>query len=267
MALSPAIEMMRIDVNAFLGPFPFRRIESTTPEQLLSAMERTAIDEAWAAWLPAVLWRDPMEGNALLYDAATARIRPVPAIHPGLPGWERELAQAASRGVPAVRCDPLYYGLAPTGREVLRLAAACSEARVPLLLSTKLEDLRQRHPLDSAGDLSAAAVRQLIRSDAQLRLIVTQADRSFIEEVHFGSTPDEAARIWWDISWIWGPPEDHLATLLRTIGPKRFLFGTGQPLRLPETSVARLDLLDIDPADRALIESGNARIVREASRA
>ncbi|HET8650593.1 MAG TPA: hypothetical protein VFL95_11160 [Gemmatimonadales bacterium] len=250
---------MRIDVNSFLGPFPFRRIESTTPEQLLAAMDRTGISEAWAAWLPAVLWRDPMEGNALLYQMASERIRPVPAIHPGLPGWESDLADAVSRQVPAVRCDPLYYGLAPTGREVVRLAAACGAAQAPLLLSVKLEDLRQRHPLDTAGDLPAAAVRQLIRSDSALRLIITQADRGFIEEVHFGSTPDEASRIWWDISWIWGPPEDHLATLLRTVGPERFLFGTGQPLRLPETSVARLDLLDLAPRVRSLIESDNAR--------
>ena len=57
--------------------------------------------------------------------------------------------------------------------------------------------------------------------------------RPFVEEVHFGSTPDEAGRIWWDICWIWGPPEDHLQALLGTIGAARFVVGTGQPLRIP----------------------------------
>ena len=102
-------------------------------------------------------------------------------------------------------------------------------------------------------------MRALIRSDDQLRVLVTHADRSFIEEVHFGSTPDEARRIWWDICWIWGPPEDHLATLLGTIGVERFVFGTGQPLRLPENSVAKLDLLDLSKEQRAAIESGNVK--------
>jgi predicted TIM-barrel fold metal-dependent hydrolase len=77
--------------------------------------------------------------------------------------------------------------------------------------------------------------------------------------VHFGSTPEEAARIWWDISWIWGPPEDHLETLLRTIGIERFVFGTGQPLRLPEAAVAKLDLLDITADQRERIECTNVR--------
>ena len=104
-------------------------------------------------------------------------------------------------------------------------------------------------------------MRTLIRSDPAVRLIITHADRGFIEEVHFGSTPEESGRIWWDICWIWGPPEDHLQTLLRTVGVDRFLFGTGQPLRLPESSVAKLDLLDLPAEQRAVIESENARSV------
>ena len=72
------------------------------------------------------------------------------------------------------------------------------------------------------------------------------------------TSPEEAARIWWDIAWVWGPPEDHLETLLTTVGVDRFVFGTGQPLRIPETSVAKLDLLDLTVAQRASIESHNA---------
>jgi len=107
-------------------------------------------------------------------------------------------------------------------------------------------------------------VRALIRSDERVRLLVTHADRGFVEEVHFGSTPDEARRIWWDICWIWGPPEDHLETLLQTIGVERFVFGTGQPLRLPENSVAKLDLLDLSAEQRAAIESGNVKTLTTA---
>src|SRR5258705_12672153 len=137
------------------------------------------------------------------------------------------------------------------------LMAACGAAHLPLMLAVRLEDGRQRHPNDRVPELAAAAVRALIRSDADVRLIVTHAERAFIEEVHFGSTPEEAARIWWDISWIWGPPEDHLETLLTTMGAERFVFGTGQPLRIPEASVAKLDLLDLKPEDRSAIESRN----------
>src|SRR5260370_28428779 len=123
------------------------------------------------------------------------------------------------------------------------LSAAWGAAHLPLIMAVRVEDGRQRHPNDYAAELPAAAVRALIRSDEDVRLLITHADRGFIEEVHFGSTPEEAARLWWDVSWIWGPPEDHLETLLATVGVARFVFGTGQPLRIPETSVPKLELL------------------------
>jgi predicted TIM-barrel fold metal-dependent hydrolase len=252
---------MRIDVNAFLGAYPWSRVPGTAPASLLAAMDRVEIDVAWVTHLPGLFWRDPVEGNAWLYETcrAHARLRPVPVVHPGLSHWQDALNEAVAQGAPALRCDPLYFGLHPSGPELRILAAASGAARVPLLMAVRLEDARQRHPNDVAGELPAAAVRALIRSDADLRLVVTHADRAFVEEVHFGSTPDEARRIWWDISWVWGPPEEHLAALLATVGPERFVFGTGQPLRLPENTVAKLDLLDVPAEARARIESGNLR--------
>lgn len=252
---------MRIDVNAFVGAYPWRKVPGTAPAALRQAMDRAAIDEAWVTHLPSLFWRDPTEGNDWLYETARAdrRLRPVPVVHPLLAGWEAVVGGAVNAGAPAIRCDPMYLGLDPAGGAMRVCAAACAAARIPLLLAVRLEDARQRHPHDVAGELPAAAVRALIRSDPEVRLIVTHADRAFIEEVHFGSTPEEAARIWWDVCWVWGPPEDHLATLLATVGPARFLFGTGQPLRLPETSVAKLDLLDLAPPQRQAIEAENAR--------
>lgn len=252
---------MRIDVNTFLGAYPWRRVPGTSPEALLAAMDRVAVDEAWVSHLPGLFWRDPTEGNAWLYEVTGShpRLRPVPAVHPGLRGWEEMLSDAASRESPAVRCDPCHYALDPAGDPMRVLVAACGAAGLPLLMAVRLEDARQRHPLDTTPELPAAAVRTLVRSDPDVRILITHADRAFIEEVHFGSTAEEASRLRWDISWIWGPPEDHLATLVTTVGVDRFVFGTGQPLRLPETSVAKLDLLELTAGQRAAIEGGNVR--------
>jgi predicted TIM-barrel fold metal-dependent hydrolase len=259
---------MRLDVNAFVGAYPFRKVPGTSPESLLRSMDRVGIDQAWVSHLPSVFWRDPAEGNGWLFEMSVRqeRFRPVAAVHPGLGGWERRLSEATSAEVAAVRCDPMYYGLDPVGSEMRDLVQLCGEEQLPLILAVRLEDARQRHVNDRAGELPPWSVRALVRSDSRVRLVITHADRPFIEEVHFGSTPDESARIWWDISWVWGPPEDHLETLLRTIGVDRFVFGTGQPLRLPETSVAKLDLLDLSREQRTAIESENLENVRGTTR-
>jgi uncharacterized protein len=255
--------LMRLDVNCFVGAYPFRKVPGTDAQALLRSMDRIGIDQAWVSHLPSVFWRSPADGNAWLYELADQekRFRPIPAVHPGLAGWESTIAEASSAEAPAVRCDPTYYGLDPTGVELRALVALCAEVELPLMMAVRLEDSRQRHPNDRSGELPPWAVRTLIRSDSRARLLITHGDRPFIEEVHFGSTPEESARLWWDICWIWGPPEDHLATLLSTIGASRFVFGSGQPLRLPETSVAKLDLLELSKEHRSAIESENARSV------
>jgi predicted TIM-barrel fold metal-dependent hydrolase len=251
---------MTTDVNVFLGSYPFRRVPGTSAEAVLAAMDRVGIREAWVSHLPSLFWRDPSEGNAWLFEttARVSRFHPVPSVHPELAYWEEAVAAAASHGAPAVRCDPQYMAIDPTGAPMRKLLAVAAELNVPVLMAVRLEDGRQRHPNDRAGELPAAAVRALIRSHPRVRLIVTHADRGFIEEVHFGSTPQEQGRIWWDICWVWGPPEDHLATLVRTIGADRFLFGTGMPLRIPENSFAKLDLTGLSAADRQAIEAANA---------
>jgi hypothetical protein len=134
------------------------------------------------------------------------------------------------------------------------LAAACGEAGIALMLTVRFEDLRQRHSLDQAGDLTAAAIRNVARGNRATRVIVCAAGRGTIEEVHWGLTPDERELVWWDISWIWGPPEDELAALLRTIGARRFVYGTAWPLRLAQTPRASLALLPDDLSGTALTD-------------
>lgn len=132
------------------------------------------------------------------------------------------------------------------------LAIAAGELGLAVVLTVRFEDLRQRHPMDMASDLSAAAVRALARAGESVRLVVTAASREMIEEVHWSLTPAEQQRVVWDISWLWGPPEDHFAKLLRTVGAERFTYGSQWPLRLTQTPRANLDLLPDDVFDPKL---------------
>lgn len=252
---------MRIDVNCLVGGYPFRRVPGTSPDAVARALAAHHIDHAWVSHLPAIFWRDPTEGNTWLHEAVARepRFRAVPSVHPGLANWQDELDSAVRHHAVAVRVDPTVQGIDPTGGALRDLGAACGERGVPLLLAVRFEDARQKHPVDGSTELPPASVRMLVRSDPTVRVVVTNADRAFIEEVHWSLTPDESSRIWWDIAWAWGPPEDHLALLLETMGSARFLLGSGQPLRLAETPLARLDLLDLDAARRQAIEGGNAR--------
>jgi hypothetical protein len=221
-------------------------------------LAREGIHRAWVGHLPSAFYRDPSHGNAELFAALephAAFLSPIPTVRPDWPKWEFALADAVAREAPAVRGYPSQWGMGPHDPAMRSLAIACGEASVALVLTVRFEDLRQRHQMDTAGDLSGAAIRAIARASDRTHLLVTAAGRATIEEVHWGLTPDERARVWWDISWIWGPPDDDLAHLIRTIGADRLVYGSGWPLRLTQTPRANLDLL---PDDLASVQLATA---------
>lgn len=252
---------MRVtDIATFVGRYPYRELTHSSADWLIRQMDRVGIERAWVGYLPALLHRDPAPGNARLHEEIAryrGRLEAVPVVHPGLPRWEQDLNAAIQGGAPAVRVYPSYQTLDPCGPEMRVLAAAAAAARLPIILTVKIEDPRQRHPLDVGTDLPPSSVRSLVRSDSDVRLVVTHADRSFVEEVHFGLTPRESERVLWDFSWILGPPENHLALLLTTVGIQRFTLGTGMPLRIPDSAMAKLDLLDLADSERSKLLGGN----------
>lgn len=237
-----------IDVAAWIGPYPFREVPHPEPAILARVLEREGLAGAWVGWLPAAWQRDPAPGNAKLVEALAPHptLRPAPVVRPDWPKWERTLRTLVEQGAPAIRAYPMHWGMGPHDARLAALALACGALGVPLVLTVRFEDLRQRSPLDVAGDLTAAHVRTLARAGEHVRLVVIGAGRELLEETHWSLTPDEQRRVLWDFAWVWGPPEDHLAHLFRTIGSERFVYGTHWPLRLVQNSRANLDLLPAD---------------------
>lgn len=247
-----------IDINTLIGPYPYRAIPHPDPEILARVLAREGLRGAWVGHLPSAFYRDPTPGNAALYAALepfAGVLSPVPTVRPDWPRWEGTLAEAASRGAPAVRLYPPQWALAPGDPRLHEIVNACGDAGIIVLLTTRFEDMRQRHWMDSAGDLTGAHIRAIARASSRARIIVTAAGRDLVEESHWGLTADEQSRLWWDISWVWGPPEDHLAHLMRTLGANRFVFGSHWPLRLTQTPRANLDLLPEDIASARLTDA------------
>lgn len=246
-----------IDTHAYIGPYPFRHLPHPEPGVLVTVLEREGLDGAWVGHLPSAFYRDPQPGNEELFASLAphaTKLLPVPCVRPDWPNWSRTFAAVVDRRVPAVRAYPSQWGFSADEPSMRALCGACGDAAVTLVLTARFEDLRQRHWLDSAPDLTAAAVRAVARGNDRTRILVCAAGRSLIEEVHWGLTPREREHVFWDISWLWGPPEDELALLFRTMGSGRFVYGTAWPLRLAQTPRANLALLPDDARDSVLAD-------------
>jgi hypothetical protein len=259
-AIAPA-GRITLDCNTFIGGYPFRHLPHPDPDVLVRVLAREGIAAAWVGHLPTAFHRDPSAGNAELVRALRPYapvLRPAPVVRPDWPGWRDALARLVEGGAPAIRAYPQLWGMGAGDARLGDLAEGCARAGCVLLLTVRFEDLRQRHPLDVAADLSAAHVREVVRDLAGRgvggRVVVTAAGREFIEEVYWGLTPAERALIYFDFSWIWGPPTDELGLLFRTIGSARFVYGTMWPLRLTQGARANLALLPASSERTALAD-------------
>ena len=253
-AAPPSPDSRPIDVNAWIGGYPFRDVPHPDPDVLVRVLDREDFSGAWVGHLPGAFHRDPAPSNRALYTALAphrAVLHPAPIVRPDWPGWQQTLAEAVGEGAPAVRAYPAQWGMGPGHSALSDLMLACGESGVALHITVRFEDLRQRHQMDSAGDVSAATLRALARlSGSRGHLVVAGAGRELLEETHWGLTPHEQARVWYDFGWIWGPPEDHFAHLVRTVGANRLVWASWWPLRLTQQARALVDLLP--PSLRAI---------------
>ena len=258
-AADNAARAIALDVNTFVGPFPYREVPHPDPDVLVRVMDREGIERAWVGDLPGAFHRDPAPSNARLAASLAPfrdRLLPAPIVRPDWPRWREGVDEAAASGARVVRVYPQLWGMGAGDARLAELAAACAGHGLAVLLTVRFEDLRQRHPLDVAPDLSAAHVRELARGGTGVRLVVTAAGRELIEETHWGLTPDERSRLFFDFSWLWGPPSDELAQLFRTIGSDRFVYGTMWPLRLTQGARANLALLPDELSSSPLADPG-----------
>ncbi len=261
----------RIDVSAWIGPYPFRDVPHPDPEVLAHrVLPREGFTGAWVGHLPGAWHRDPSGSNAALYrglEPFRDTLNPAPIVRPDWPGWQVTFREAVAEGAQSVRVYPAQWSLGVGHPALAELARACGESGVALHVTVRFEDLRQRHPLDVAGDVSAALLRGIARlPESRCHLVVAGAGRELIEETHWGLTPNEAARVWYDFGWLWGPPEEHFAHMVRTLGAERLAWGTFWPMRLTQQCRALVDLLPADLRSRIAEHafSEGARISRAA---
>lgn len=238
--------MAVIDVNTFIGGHPHRHVPHPEPEILVRVLERERVDAAWVGHLPTAFADDVARGNDILFEELEphrAVLFPAPVVRPGRAEWQQELARCVDLGAAAIRAYPEHWAMRAGDADLGALGAACGEAELPLVLSVRLEDPARRDWAGAPADLGAATIVQLVRGAPQARVVVTAAQGPLVDEVAAALGARERARVWWDISWIAGPPRDDLGRFFSTMGPGRFLYGSQWPLRLTQTPRANLELL------------------------
>ena len=117
-----------IDVNAFLGEWPFRRLPYAQPEDRLRKMDALGIEKAVVSRLENVFYKDLLVGNEELHAIVQQfpdRFIPAYTINPGFPGWEHDLEICINDfGMRNLRLHPNYHQYSRLKGNVPRIAEA-----------------------------------------------------------------------------------------------------------------------------------------------
>lgn len=168
---------MIIDINAYLGHYPFRSVRYKTADQLIELMDRSGITKALVSSLPAVFYRDAHEGNAELYEETQRypnRLIPVATVNPKYVGWQQDLRQCIEQWkMKAVTLVPSHHGYSLTDEQGKAALNEIANYDLPVLLTQRFEDRRQRHHLDDAEDLEFGTLLQVAQAHPKLKFVLS----------------------------------------------------------------------------------------------
>ena len=257
-----------MDINCFLGEWPFRRYPCTTVDRLLDRMDRLNIQRAAVSRLENVFFKDTLVGNrelAALIAPHPDRFIPFYTINPAFPGWdvdlticEDELGLSPRQG--GIHLHPGYHPYAIDDDTAAALLRRAEAQNFPVRVSLLLEDPRTHHWLCKVPPIRPETMVAAIAAFPGIRWIVGGARaaqvRGMVRALADRGLADRV-KVLFDLSLVQGPI-DECQLLSEQIGPQWIAFGTNLPLTIAESPLLALQHAQLPAATKALIARGNA---------
>lgn len=259
---------MILDMNVFLGRWPFAPLKYESAEDILTLLDRAGIDKAVVTSLNSVFYYDAEIGNREAGEASKRypdRLIPFAVINPHLRRWGEHLTECLERyGARGIKLHPDYHkyrlvGDRRAGDEVTALMEIAANHNLPVYLQTSLYDMRHHPGYCLVWESPIAEVAQALERYPKNRFVVSGA-RWFGTRARELITYGERAGIQnFSIATDGiGGPWDGVRGLVNQIGSSRILFSSRTPVLYSEASKELVEQSEIAPEDKAKILGGNA---------
>jgi predicted TIM-barrel fold metal-dependent hydrolase len=265
---------MLVDINAYVGQWPYRGLRGNTLGETLKRMNKFGVDKTIVANLNGLLYVDVQQANEELNewmkanDAFKDRFLPFATINPILPWWKGSLETCHKEfGMKGLRLYPMYHKYKLTDNACIEAVKAARDLDMVISIPLRMIDLRERSWMDVDAALSYNDIADLVSKVPDAKYMILDSRTTD------GQTPptDEtvkilkAGNVLFDTSRgcgvpAKGPNAESMHFLKDKFGLDKLAFGTETPFVDYCSPFIRIGVFEEAGADgRDMIWSGNLR--------
>lgn len=254
---------MLIDINTYLGHWPFRQVKNNTPCELIKVMDNAGIDMAAVSFINSVFYKDTQQGNEELIEQISSykdRFIPFAIINPSYTGWKKDFLNCVENlGMKGLELYPYYHNYSLTDSNTIELLNIAAEKKIPVHLPCAIVNIRQRHWMDTTVNLSIDELEKVLSICPDTDFIITNGATDSIAMQLKDSTSNRSGRVYYDFTRI-----DSLFTLgfyklVDTVGIDRIVFSSVAPFQYVDPQLVKLYFSDLNNIDKKKIMSGNLK--------
>ena len=263
---------MLIDINAYVGNWPFQQLKYNTCEALYDRMNKFGVDVSVISNLNGIFYKNTQSANEELYEEIRSNRRfkdrfiPYAVINPIYAGWQDDLETCIKTyGFKGVRLYPRYHDYEILDPACIELVKRVRDYGLPVAFNYRMMDSRERSWMD-ISNMKGNAIREwnlknilpIVNAvpDAKYMILnFANAAKLDTEEMNLVKKSD----LLFDTS---GRTITNMADFLNLYGSDKFAFGTHSPILDYLTGLLRIESLHSNEADenmKEMLRSGNAK--------
>lgn len=262
---------MLIDINAWVGHWPFQQLKYNTCQTLARRMDQFGTDVSVIANMNGIFYKNTQSANQELYEEIKAmgrqrdRFVPFAIINPIYAGWQYDLEHSISKlGMKGIRVFPKYHDYEITDSNLIELVKRARDLDVPVAFTYRMADSRLRSWMDidyvvgtPKPEWTLKNIFPIIKAVPDAKFMILNVANS----MHLDEADNEQFKKTQVLIDTSGRTLLDLGSLLKTQGRERFAFGTHSPILDYVTGLLRIESLratEADAATKELLRSGNA---------
>jgi len=253
---------MIIDVNTYIGHWPFKKIRNNTAEELVQQMDKSEIDKAIVSNFNSIFYKDTQEGNIELINeikAYSERLIPLAIINPTYPGWKKDFLTCIDGfKMKGLELYPYYHNYKLTDEVSLELLNLAAEKKIPVHLPYAVENIRQKHWMDTSENLNIEQVKEVLRLCPEVDFIITNGPTLSYARKLKEVIENRKGKVYYDFSRV-ELFESYFEALLEIAGVDRIVFSSQLPFQYVDTQFVKLYFSNLAQNEKNKILSQNLK--------